>query len=448
MRVSRKSRLQLSLASTSFVLLFLAVVGLLLALSRQYHMQFDWTQSGRNSLSPASVALLQKLPKPIEITAFATDNRELRKHITELVARYQRHDRNITLTFVNPDTDPARVRNAGVRFDGELLIKYGDETQTVEQVNEESITNALARVGRGGEHWVVFLSGHGERSPDRQANFDLSTWAAQMDKRGLKSRSLTLADTGQIPQNTSVLVIASPRVKFLPGEVKQVEDYVNNGGSLLWLSDPGPLEGLRPLAEMLGIEFQPGTIVDPVSQLLTGGQSATYVVVTKYGQQPVVRGFNLMTLFPEAGGITFNPPKGWHAKVILDTAPTAWSATGTLGKVTRFRKGKDIAGPLNLAVALTREHGERQQRIAVIGDGNFLSNTFIGNGGNLDLGMNLINWLSSDDAYINVPARIASDLRLNLSRTAEVAISLGFLLVLPLILITSGVLIWLRRRKR
>ncbi len=448
MRVSRKSRLQLSLASTSFVLLFLAVIGLLLAVSRQYHMQFDWTQSGRNSLSPASVALLQKLPKPIEVTAFATDNRELRKHITELVARYQHHDRNMTLTFVNPDTDPARARNAGIQFDGELLIKYGDETQTVEQVNEESITNALARVGRGGEHWVVFLSGHGERSPDRQANFDLSTWAAQMDKRGLKSRSLTLADTGQIPQNTSVLVIASPRVRFLPGEVKQVENYVNNGGSLLWLSDPGPLEGLRPLAEMLGIEFQPGTIVDPVSQLLTGGQSATYVVVTKYGQQPVVRGFNLMTLFPEAGGISFNPPKDWHAQVILDTAPSAWSAIGTLGKVTHFRKGTDIAGPLNLAVAMTRDHGEREQRIAVIGDGNFLSNTFIGNGGNLDLGMNLINWLSSDDAYINVPARIASDLRLNLSRTAEVAISLGFLLVLPLILITSGVMIWLRRRKR
>jgi len=448
MRVSRQSRLQLSLASTSFVVLFLVAVGLVLALSRQYHVQFDWTQSGRNSLSQASVTLLQRLTRPIKITAFATDNRALRKHITELVARYQRHDNRITLQFVNPDTDPARARNAGIRFDGELLVEYGGQTQSVEQISEESLTNALARVGRGGERWVVFLSGHGERSPERQANFDLSTWAAQMNKRGLKTRSLTLADSGQIPQNTSVLVIASPRVKFLPGEVKQVENYVSHGGNLLWLSDPGPLQGLRPLAETLGVEFQPGTIVDPVSQLLTGGQSATYVVVTKYGQQPVVRGFNLMTLFPEASGITFDPPKDWHTQVIVDTAPTAWSAVGPLGKETRFRKGKDISGPLNIGVALTREHDQRQQRIAVVGDGDFLSNTFIGNGGNLDLGMNLINWLSSDDAYINVPARIAPDQRLNLSRTAEAAIGFGFLLVLPLALVAGGVMIWWRRRKR
>ncbi len=448
MRVSRQSRLKLRLASSSFIVLFLVAVGLLLALSRQYHRQFDWTESGRNSLSPASVVLLQRLTKPISITAYASANPDLRRRITELVERYQRHDPRVSLKFVNPDTNPAQARSAGVRFDGEMTVEYGGQTQMVEQVSEGSLTNALARVGRGGGGWVVFLSGHGERSPEREANFDLSTWATQMTKRGIKVHTLDLGDNGQIPQNTSVLVIAGPRVDYLPGEVKQVEDYVNHGGNLLWLSDPGRLKGLRPLAEMLGVEFQPGVIVDPVSQLLTGGQSATFVVVTRYGQQPVVRGFNLMTLFPDAGGITFDPPKKWNAQVILDTAPSAWSAVGPLTKVTSFRKGKDIPGPLNIGVGLTRDHDQRQQRIAIIGDGDFLSNTFIGNGGNLDLGMNLINWLSNDDAYINIPTRIAPDLRLNLTRTAEAVIGFGFLLVLPLALVASGITIWLRRRKR
>ena len=43
MRVSPKSRWQLRLAGNSFVLLFLAAVGLVLWLSREYHIQFDWT---------------------------------------------------------------------------------------------------------------------------------------------------------------------------------------------------------------------------------------------------------------------------------------------------------------------------------------------------------------------------------------------------------------------
>ena len=448
MRTPRQSRLQMRLASSSFVVLFLIVVGLLLVLSRQYHRQFDWTESGRNSLSQASITLLKRLPKPITITAFVTDKQNLRMRIRELVARYQRHDSKVVLRFINPDKDPGRARAAGVRFDGELLVRYGGQTQTVEQINEQSLTNAIARAGRGGTRWVVFLGGQGERSPDGNANFDLSTWAAQMNKRGLRTRGLTLGATGQIPKNTSVLVIASPTARFLPGEVREIRNYVRQGGNLLWLSDPGPDVGLGSLSDMLGVEFQPGVIVDPVSQLLTGGQSATDLVITHYGQQAVVRGFNLMTLFPDARGLIFQAPQHWRAQVMIDTAPTAWSATGPLGGVTRFRKGQDIPGPLNIAVAITRKFAKRQQRVAVIGNGSFLSNTFIGNGGNLELGMNLINWLSNDDAYINVPTKIAPDMSLSLSRTAEAVIGIGFLVVLPLGLLACGMGIWLRRRKR
>ena len=448
MRTSRQSRTRMRLASSSFVILFLVVVALLLALSRQYHRQFDWTESGRNSLSQASIALLKQLPDPITIMAFVTDKHNLRMQISELVERYQEHDPKVSLQFVNPDKHHGRVRAAGIRFDGELLVQYSGRTQTVSQISEQSLTNAIARAGRGGNRRVVFLSGQGERRPDGDANFDLSTWAMQMNKRGLKTRSLTLGETGRIPPDTSVLVIASPTARFLPGEVREIEDYIHQGGNLLWLSDPGAHNGLSSLADMLGVDFQPGVIVDPVSQLLTGGHTATDLVVTRYGQQPVVRNFNLMTLFPDARGMTFKAPKHWQARVMIDTSPTAWSAVGPLGKVARFRKGRDIPGPLNIAVALTRGRAKRQQRIAIVGTGNFLSNAFIGNGGNLDLGMNLINWLANDDAYINVPPRIAPDLRLDLSRTAEAAIGIGFLVVVPLILLASGVGIWLRRRKR
>ena len=90
----------------------------------------------------------------------------------------------------------------------------------------------------------------------------------------------------------------------------------------------------------------------------------------------------------------------------------------------------------------------REQRVAVFGDGDFVSNSFIANGGNLELGMNLVNWLGADDAYINVPTSTAPDLKLNLSQTSQLAIALGFLVVLPLGLLASGITLWWRRRKR
>ncbi|MHB8622185.1 MAG: GldG family protein [Sulfuricaulis sp.] len=463
-----RAKWQLRLMNVSFVVLFLLAVGLLQWLAREYHLQFDWTQAQRHSLSPASIAVVERLQEPLKITAFASPRGQTRRVIQDMVGRYQKYKSDIHLEFVNPDTSPDRVRAAGVQYDGELVFDYGNAREILSptQFNEENFTNLLTRLGHRGERWVVFLSGHGERSPDRQANFDLSTWSTQLQKRGFKSETLSLGDH-PIPQNTTVLVIAGPRTRLLPGEVREIQDYIDRGGNLLWLHDPGPSYGLDALAESLGIEFQPGVVVDPLSESITGDPTA--IVVANYGAQPVVRGFSDNTLFPQAGGISLKTPDGWKGSVLIDTRESSWLETGPLHGRIQFDKTRDIRGPINLAVALTRapekfannetgnsdaakpqsaERKQGDQRVIVVGDGNFLANTYIANAGNLDLGMSIINWLSQDDAYVNIPIKTALDRTLNLSRNAQIAIAAGFLVLLPLLMIGSGVFIWLRRRKR
>jgi ABC-type uncharacterized transport system involved in gliding motility auxiliary subunit len=88
------------------------------------------------------------------------------------------------------------------------------------------------------------------------------------------------------------------------------------------------------------------------------------------------------------------------------------------------------------------------QRVVVVADGDFASNSFLGLGGNLQLALNIVNWLSSDDVLIDIPARTAPDLSLQLSKTAIMLIGGGFLLLLPALLLGSGLFIWFRRRRR
>ncbi len=485
MKVTVRSRRLVRLQNIVFVILFLGVIGMLAWLSTRYTYQADWTATGRNTLSQASIDLLRKLDGPVEITAYASETQLLRKRIRELVARYQRYKPDLELSFVNPDLEPQKVRELGITVDGELVIDYADSHEQIQDVSEEGITNALQRVARGGERRVVFLEGHGERNPQADARYDLGGFAQQLKSKGYQIATQNLASDPRIADNTSVLVIAGPQTDLLPGEVTILQDYVKAGGNLLWLSDPGSRHGLEPLAKTLDITFQPGIIVDPnisqVGMMLFGTDDPRVALVTRYAEHPITHNFAFNTLFPIAGGISIGKQGDWQAQGFLQTLSNTWSETSqTQGTIT-FDAGSDINGPLTIGVALDRDvptgnenpqqddtgksaesaksdtveedsdatpDSGRQQRVVVIGDGDFLSNGFLGLGGNLQLGMNIFNWLSSDDVLISIPVKTAPDSSLSLSDTAVMVISFGFLLVLPLLLLTSGVVIWIRRRRR
>ncbi|MDE2089530.1 MAG: GldG family protein [Gammaproteobacteria bacterium] len=465
MEVTRTSRLYIRLQNVAFVALFLAAIGLLAWLGTRYAYQADWTANGRNTLSQASRALLDRIHGPVTITAYARPNNLLREHIQDLVGRYQRYKRDVHLTFVNPDTEPEQVRRLGITSDGELSIAYHGREAKVRTLAEQNLTNALLRVARGGHRRIVFITGHGERSPFGSANFDLGTFGREMQHRGFKLQTVNLAKTPQIPAGTTVLVIAGPQVNLLPGEVTLIERYIDQGGNLLWLAEPGDLHGLEPVASRLGVTFMPGVIVDANTQLF-GIRNPTFALVADYPDTPITRDFRTITLFPTAAALSYKAPPGWRAQPFLKTLPRSWTYTGKLNGVIRYTPGSgERLGPLTLGLSLSRtlktapknaaaprlpglHGGVKQQRVVILGDGDFLSNAYLGNGGNLNLGLNVMNWLSHDDAFLSIPAQTSPDLTLNLPRATQVAIGFGFLLVLPLLLAGTGVTIWLRRRRR
>jgi ABC-type uncharacterized transport system involved in gliding motility auxiliary subunit len=112
----------------------------------------------------------------------------------------------------------------------------------------------------------------------------------------------------------------------------------------------------------------------------------------------------------------------------------------------RFDKQHDTPGPAVIAVALQRNINDREQRIVVVGSGAFLANSFAGNGGNIDLGVNMVNWLASEERLITLQPRATRDSNLALSKTHLAIIGIGFLVGLPLLLSAVGGVMWWKRR--
>ncbi len=457
MFVTSKTRLQNRLNSIVMFCLLSISVGLLAWLSHKHSIEYDWTANGRHTLSEASRDLLAQMPDKIEITSYARENSQLRDAIRKFVGKYQRHKPDIVLRFVNPDAVPDEVRNLGISIDGEIIVRYQDRSEHVKSDKEQVFTNALQRLARNQERWIAFVEGHGERNALGDANHDMGDWVKQLFNQGYRVQPINLSETQAIPDNTGILVIAGPRIDYLPGEVEIIINYINDGGNLLWLQDPGPLYKLDALAEGLALKFYEGAIIDYAGQLIgINDPSISLVTKTLYSPHALTEGFEFTTLFPMAGAIELLETDIWTAKPILTTGDHTWNETGKLEGGVEFNEGSDKQGPLTIGISLERElesqQGEelvtKQQRVVVTGDGDFLSNTYLANSGNNELGTRIINWLSSDDEFIAIPPKISNDTQLNVSPTVLGIIGIGFLFILPAALIAIGIAIGLRRKKQ
>jgi ABC-type uncharacterized transport system involved in gliding motility auxiliary subunit len=517
MEVTSHTYLQTRLQNFLFIVLLATSIGIVAWLSVRYTYQVDMTMNNRYTLSEMSQQLLKHIDGPLTITGYFNNSDSSRRAPTQkLISRYQQHKSDLKFKFVDPDMVPGEVSQHGIKY-GDLVINYQGRTEHVShhQLSEQELTTALQRVVRTNNHNIVFLAGHGERSSEGDAKNDLTNWAQQLTSRGFNITTANFVQRPQLPDDTGLLVIAGPMVKLLPGEVTLLTNYVDQGGNLLWLLDPGDLQGLEPLAEKLGLTVHPGTVVDMVGQSYGTTDHPAIVTINQYGQHPITADFRYLTLFPQSSGLIVEPPSDeWEQTALLITNPQAWSETG---EEIEYNQESDIEGPLDIGVALSRnailssesedetanevesysvktepeeiadktenadavdseegntsttankteleiqdddheseirdepdEEESVQQRIIIVGDGDFLSNTFLHYSGNLDLGLKMVNWLVRDEIFLDIPAKVASDLKLQLSSNELILLRLIFLLLLPLGLISIGIMIWSHRRK-
>jgi hypothetical protein len=446
----RKLHINHSLSNLLFVLVLIGVAAGLGYLASRFHVQQDVTYNTINSLEPGSIEVLKQMDGPVTVTVYATEQDahlgDIRKIIRDFMSLYQRYKPDIHLVFVDPEKDEEKTRAAQIRFNGETVIEYAGRSEHMTKINEPIVTSTLLRLAHTRDQTVMYLDGHGERKLDGIANFDLgSLFGAKLKQNGFHIGSLNLALAQEVPGNVSVLVITQPQLNLMRGEVDKLLRYVDRGGSLLWLVDAEPLHGLERLAEKLDLLLPPGIVIDPAATEMNA--PANWSLGATYPLHVITQNFNLTTAFPSARPLLWNENKEWQHQVLVEVAQRGWVSSRVPKGKPVFDKQHDIPGPAVIAMALQRRINDRDQRIVIVGNGAFLSNSFAGNGGNVDLGVNMVNWLAGEERLINLQPRAAKDSSLTLSKTQLSIISGIFLLVLPLLWAGLGIVIWQKRRR-
>lgn len=433
-----------------FALLALVIAVCVVALSARFGFTVDWSAGQRATITQDSRALLEQLAGPLEAVAYARPG-PTRAKTSLLIERYHRFKPDLHLRFVDPDLDPVATQDAGVKADGEIVLHWHNRTEHVTRLDEPAFSDALARLARGNAPMVAFVTGDGERAATGQDPADLGGFVDRLAARGVRVVPLNLAEAAEVPRNAALVVLASPQAVLPPDSVRKLEDYLAEGGNLLWLTEPGTDDlGLAAVANTLGIKRLPGTLFDPRDV-----RDPRTLVATAYPQQAPTDGFTVNTVFAHTTALAALSGAAWNALPILQSSRQSWArvapsdpAHATPG--TERPEAGELKGPLTFGYALSRlspSPDKRQQRAVVIGDGDFLSNAYVADAGNLAFGERLVDWLLGDDALASMPP-VAPDRVLKPDSTGLAALAFGYLLALPVLLILTGFWIGWRRRRR
>lgn len=475
--------------ATSGVLLGL---GILIAanyiLSRQ-NVRWDLTAAQQYSLSDQTRRVLQALEAPISVLVFAREAEfpSYRDRLDE----YAYVSSQVDVEYIDIDRNPVRARQYEVQAYGTIVLEYEGRIERTTSNAEQELTNALIKAVEGEERVVYFVQGHGERDPEDDDRDGYGAVRDALGRDNFRVETIVLAQTGEVPADATVLVVAGPSTDLLPTEADLLRDYLDGGGKLLLMLDPPdtdddpPQPNLIALAGEWGIELGADVVVDAsgVGQLL--GTDASVPVAASYPPHAITDDFNLLTAFPlarsvqpVAGGVS-----GRIGEVVVETGVRSWAEADlnqlATGEVTLDEDAGDVPGPVPIAAVVSQtidapeppedaddpagdgddeteaardganeddDDPPLQARLAVFGDSDFASNSAVGIQGNLDLALNTINWLAQQENLIAIRPREPEDRRITLTADQQWRVFWLSVVLLPAFIAGAGIYTWWNRR--
>ena len=433
-----------------FALLLLALVIASGWLVARHDRLWDWSAASNNSLTRESLTILGRLQGQLRISVFAAADSQIGKSIGRLLTGYVQARPDLAIDYLDPQLFPERARNADVSLVGQILVQYQGRRETLKTVSERDITAAIARLTEIRPPWVAILEGHDEPAIEGQDVGGFGRFGAELKSQGYLVRPLDLASSGTIPDNTRLLILTMPRIPLFPREVQALSAYLDRGGNLLWLMDPGAKLGLEPLVARLGLSILPGVVVDAAAARW-GVETPAVAVIEHYPEDVFSAGLTDPILLPGCLGFDTRLAPGWTLVSYLATGDQSWNETGRLsGKIDRDDVVGEQPGPIPVVLALTRTlpDSSQEQRVAIVGDSDFLTHAQFGSQGNRALGLRLLRWLGSEDALPELPPLPSVPAALELTDIQRLLLGLGTVSLSLLVLVTGLGIRWYRWRGR
>lgn len=441
------------------VLLVVSIVGVINFLASRYPLKLDLTKNKVHTLSDQSVKLTKGLTKTVKAIYFSKLNQK--EQIRPLLDNYKGLNPKFEIEFVDPDREPTRAKQVGIKKYGTLQLLIGTKENKIEEPTEEKITNALIKLLKEKNSTLCATTGHGEKSFMGTDAEGYETAKKSLADQSYDIRDLNLMQESKVPDSCDAIAILGPTKAFFEPEAKIIRDYFNNGGRGIIATDVN-IKGGEFAPELLPVladwHVKPDTalIVDPVSRML-GVDASVAILATFSKDNAITKDSSLRSCaFPLSRPLQIipNAPTGMNVQSLAQTTPNSWGVTDLKelksGKV-QFVPTHDLKGPLNAAIAVEGKQKDskatRNTRLVAFGTSNFATNSYARYMDNLDFFLNSVSWVVEDENLISIRTKEESSGKIELSEKAGSFIKLLTVFIIPFLIAAAGVSIGLARRK-
>ena len=385
-----------------------------------------------------------------------------------------------------------------------LVFLYGDKRETIPLVQttaglEYDITSTIKKITSDKTPKVGFLTGQGE--VDQQQVMTAMLSAVQ---KNYEVSSIDVSGGKTIPTDLDALFIIKPNGTFSDWALFAIDQYIMYGGRVGFLVNKinGDLQqaqatklddlNIDEFTSNFGFRFSSDLVTDRKCGMINIQQQQGFFTIRNavpYPFFPIIRSFDedntmvknleeLPLYFPSSVDLT--PSKG-DSNLTFEAKPLAWTssksnkqfgrfeinptaqgfnrmtfpdsaitvAATVIGTFNSYFKDKEIpvdegAEPFNGEVLYTSP----STRIVAIGDGNFVTDTYLSSRTSADFFMNMVDWLAQDESLIHIRTREITTRPLSdLSEAARRMVKYVNIFLPGLLVIIVGVVRWQIRKK-
>ena len=449
-----------------FIVVVIVINMIMGVLDSKVVMEVDLTPNQVYGLTQESIDFVQGLDKDVEINILNSKDSfesggQYYVQAAAIIENYSKYSSRVTVNYVDLVKNPTFAANYEDEniASNDVLIKcelfnsemsYSTFSYVVTSSKaEQSVTSAMVNVTSDEITKVAILTGYDEA--------DYSSLTSMLTSNNFDVQEVNIT-TDEIPEDAKLAVIFAPGRDYDQSSLKKLDTFLSNneklGKSLVFVpnTQPDQIPELNSFLEEWGMSVGSGVMFELSTDHLYNNttpfwSAAEYVdedyssVITNKSIPVSVMQSRPIEILKESESIKVLLESTENSGIYPVDAAEGWQP-----------EESDLTGPITLAAVSTKQVSgvDDVSNVAVVGSAaafasSLLSSTSVNNSAYF---INMFNTLAEREDTVLIEAKTLGGATMSVTTNVSIPLGVVFTIVLPLLILVTGLVIWIRRRNR